>query len=121
MNKTKISVIFRYKVYHHQTKFVHLLSKFKDTMNLLGLSFVLYVLKLSSGSGFCISFNFTFYVFSTEDRAGKLAFSLHDNFSFIYHFSFSNRNCVPKFSLTCVKLLMTTKEFMIPRFTRFLS
>ena len=28
------------------------LSKFKDRMNLLGLSFVLYVLKLSSGSGF---------------------------------------------------------------------
>ena len=32
--------------------FVHLLSKFKDAMNLLGLSFILYVLKLSSGSGF---------------------------------------------------------------------
>ena len=31
---------------------VDLLSKFKDTMNLLGLSFIFYVLKLSSGSGF---------------------------------------------------------------------
>ena len=33
--------------------FVQLLSKFKDTMYLLSLSFILYVLKLSSGSGFC--------------------------------------------------------------------
>ena len=30
------------------------MSKFKDTMNLVGLSFILYVLKLSSGSGFCL-------------------------------------------------------------------
>ena len=33
--------------------FSHLLSKYFDTMNILGVSFILYVLKLSSGTGFC--------------------------------------------------------------------
>ena len=74
---TDVYGIFQYKLYHHQILVsLHLLSRFKDTMDLLGLSFILYVLKLSLGSGF--------YSWPTQHRVNN--YKINSKIYFYYYF-----------------------------------
>ena len=88
--------------------FVLLLSKFKDAMNLLGLSFILFVLKLPSGSGFHFSLVCSKSLFFAKDEekadhnVSSIVFTLACEWPGIFNtrkrYPEKNRRCIHAFT-----------------------